>query len=75
MGCAVIAKLSGPSPWLFVGVCLEKKDGKIGREAGASSLPNRNSWGESVRVVELVLIGGLLKMGGNPLLMPVTRSA
>ena len=59
---------------VFVDVCLEKRDGIIGGEAVAWSLPNGSNSGECVRTVELVFLGGLLKIGGDSLLLLMWRS-
>ena len=59
---------------VFVVVCLEKKEGIFGGEAGAWCLPSGSNQGECVGTVELVLISGLTRMGGNTLLFPVNES-
>ena len=59
---------------VFVVVYLEKKEGIFGGEAGAWCLPSGSNQGEGMGTVELVLISGLMRMGGNTLLLPVSGS-
>ena len=73
LGCTDIAKLSVLST-VFVDVCVEKRDGISGGEAVAWCLPNGSNSGKGVRTVELVFLGGLLKAGGDSLLLLMWRS-
>ena len=50
---------------IFVDVCLEKKEGILGGEAGVHCLDIGSHLGESVRTVKLVYVGELLRMGGD----------
>ena len=49
----------------MVDVCLEKKEGILGGEAGVPCLPSGSHRGEGVEKVKLVCVGKLLRMGGN----------
>ena len=69
--CQVVGSVS----MVFVDVCVEKWDGISGGEAVAWCLPNGSSSGEGVMTVELVFLdGGLLKIGGDSLLLLMWRS-
>ena len=57
-----------------IDVCLETKEGRFGSEATAGCLPSGGSQGECVRMVESVLVGGLLWLGVNSLVVFVRRS-
>ena len=50
---------------VLVDVCLEKKEGILGGEAGVPCLPSGSHRGEGVEKVKLVCVGKLLRMGGN----------
>ena len=50
---------------VFVDVCLEKKEGILGGEAGVYCLPSGSHRGEGVGKVKLVYVGELLRMGGD----------
>ena len=50
---------------IFVDVCLEKKEGILGGEAGVHCLDIGSHLGESVRTVKLVYVGELLRMDGD----------
>ena len=50
---------------VFVDVCLEKKQGGLGGEAGVECLSSGSSQGEGVGTVKLVYFGELLRMGGD----------
>ena len=49
---------------VFVDVCLEKKEGILGEEAGVYCLLSGNHWDEGVETVKLVYVGESLRMGG-----------
>ena len=67
LGCAALA--NHPSLraifTVFVDVCLEKKEGILGREAGVYCQPSGGHQGEGVRMVKLVYVGESLRMGGD----------
>ena len=67
LGCAVLANFSEPSLRFFVDVCLERKEGILGGEAGVYSLPSGGNRDEDVKKVKLVYIGELLRMGDDSL--------
>ena len=50
---------------IFVDVCLEKKEGILGGEAGVNCLPSGSHRREDVEKVKLVSVGKSLRMGGN----------
>ena len=50
---------------IFVDVCLEKKEGILGGEAGVDCLDSGSHLGGSVRTVKLVYVGELLRIGGD----------
>ena len=50
---------------VFVDVCLEKKEGILGGEAGVHCLPSGSYRGEGVEKVKLVCVGESLRMGGD----------
>ena len=58
-------QLPGDIFTVFVDVCLEKKEGILGGEAGVHCLPSGSHRGEGVEKVKLVCVGKSLRMGGN----------
>ena len=52
---------------VFVDVCLERKEGILGGEAGVYRLPSGGNRDEDVKKVKLVYIGELLRMGDDSL--------
>ena len=62
LDCAVLANFSEPSSSSHL---LEKKEEILGKKAGVSCLPSASHRGEGVRMVKLVCVGELLRMGDD----------
>ena len=57
-----------------IDVCLVKKEGRFGGEAGARCLPSAGNQAEGLEKVEPVLFGGLLWLGVNSLVVIMWKS-